>query len=373
MKLGTARIAATVLLLGLPLASGGLAGLPAGFAELPPESVYVHPPDFSPLLYTVLTVALAGVALFLLRPRYFGFDERRRSNFTGFDWAVQRDGNGHFPGWARLGVALVALAWTAAWTRPSWLGPAMDHTFFPLWLGYILVVDGLVYRRAGTSPLARHRAGWLTWFAASAVMWWYFELLNRFVQSWLYLGVADMSAWRFALGSTLAFSTVIPAVLTTTALLGTFDHFRRGFLRGDPLTSEAPPSGVWAAAVSLGSVGLALLPWFPVALFPLIWLAPWLVVAGLLEAAGIETGLGRLLRGDWGPAVTLAVAALICGFFWELWNIHAMPKWIYQVPWLDRFKLFEMPVVGYLGYLPFGPACWAFWLLFSASARDRKT
>ena len=51
------------------------------------------------------------------------------------------------------------------------------------------------------------------------------------------------------------------------------------------------------------------------------------------------------------------LAALICGFFWELWNGYSLAKWIYAVPYVHRFPLFEMPILGYAGYLPFGLEC----------------
>ena len=44
----------------------------------------------------------------------------------------------------------------------------------------------------------------------------------------------------------------------------------------------------------------------------------------------------------------------MCGFLWELWNVHSYPKWIYHVPGAEFWYLFEMPALGYLGYLPFG-------------------
>lgn len=46
--------------------------------------------------------------------------------------------------------------------------------------------------------------------------------------------------------------------------------------------------------------------------------------------------------------------ALVCGVFWELWNWHAYPKWVYDTPGWDFWHVFEMPLFGYLGYLPFG-------------------
>jgi hypothetical protein len=36
-----------------------------------------------------------------------------------------------------------------------------------------------------------------------------------------------------------------------------------------------------------------------------------------------------------------------------MWNFHSYPKWIYHVPGVGFAKVFEMPILGYLGYLPF--------------------
>ncbi len=41
------------------------------------------------------------------------------------------------------------------------------------------------------------------------------------------------------------------------------------------------------------------------------------------------------------------------GIFWEFWNYWAIPKWIYNVPFVGFFKIFEMPILGYFGYFPF--------------------
>jgi hypothetical protein len=42
-----------------------------------------------------------------------------------------------------------------------------------------------------------------------------------------------------------------------------------------------------------------------------------------------------------------------------------MPKWIYQVPLVGWPKLFEMPILGYGGYLPFALEVFAAWSLLS--------
>jgi hypothetical protein len=47
------------------------------------------------------------------------------------------------------------------------------------------------------------------------------------------------------------------------------------------------------------------------------------------------------------------VAGLICGILWEFWNFWAPTKWIYTVPFFEEGKIFEMPVLGFLGFPPF--------------------
>jgi len=52
-----------------------------------------------------------------------------------------------------------------------------------------------------------------------------------------------------------------------------------------------------------------------------------------------------------------AIAALVCGFFWELWNVKSFAHWEYNIPYVDAYLVFEMPIIGYAGYLPFGLVC----------------
>ncbi len=48
--------------------------------------------------------------------------------------------------------------------------------------------------------------------------------------------------------------------------------------------------------------------------------------------------------------VLMSVGCLICGFLWEMWNFYSYPKWIYDIPFVDFWRIFEMPVFGYGGY-----------------------
>jgi len=48
---------------------------------------------------------------------------------------------------------------------------------------------------------------------------------------------------------------------------------------------------------------------------------------------------------------------------WEFWNYWARTKWIYSVPILERFKVFEMPVAGYLGFPAFALECFTMYAI----------
>src|SRR5215207_1700631 len=70
------------------------------------------------------------------------------------------------------GVALVCVSWFVAWAGPE---PIRWYTFFPLWFGYILVVDGLNYRRRGRSYLTVSPRRFAGMFLISMPLWWIFE------------------------------------------------------------------------------------------------------------------------------------------------------------------------------------------------------
>ncbi|MDF3018604.1 MAG: hypothetical protein K0R44_3829, partial [Thermomicrobiales bacterium] len=117
-----------------------------------------------------------------------------------------------------IGLALAIVSWWIAWFGPA---PYSEHTFFPLWLGYILAVDGLTMRRAGTSLLARDRHRFVSLFVFSIPLWWLFEFANRYLDNWRYLLPRPYHPVEYALLASLAFSTVMPAIFVTAELLRT--------------------------------------------------------------------------------------------------------------------------------------------------------
>jgi hypothetical protein len=195
----------------------------------------------------------------------------------------------------------------------------------------------------------------LAHFPASAAFWWFFEYLNRFVQNWYYIG-DRLDAWSYFWYATLPFSTVLPAVLSTRHLLSTFSWPREKFGHFIAVRPRRPKALAWfvlvAAGAGLGGIGV-----LPSYLFPMLWMSPLLIIASVQSLMNETHVFSDLRSGDWSLPVTAALAAMVCGFFWEMWNTFSYAKWQYNIPYVHGLQIFEMPLLGYAGYLPFGLEC----------------
>jgi len=261
-------------------------------------------------------------------------------------------------GW--VGLALIAVCWPLDWLLP---GLRTQVFFFPLWLGYILVVDSLVFIRSGTSLWVRGRARFLGLFVVSAPVWWLFELFNLRTDNWHYLGRDEFTDFQFGLGATIAFTTVIPAVFGTAELLSTF-------LKADPRQGVArQPTPVLAAFFALGWAMLACVLIWPRYFFPFVWTSLVCIIEPINGAAGYRTIFSVVKERGWKPVLALGLAGPVCGVFWETWNFYSYPKWTYSVPFVGVLHVFEMPLLGYLGYIPFALELYALYNLISGLTR----
>jgi hypothetical protein len=263
---------------------------------------------------------------------------------------------GRFPWWGASALAWIAVWWTLAWTRFGWFADVQRFTFFPLWIGFVVAVSAATEARSGVSLWRRAPAAWCQLAAASALFWWGFEWLNRFVRNWHYLGVEDFGPVAYALHASLCFSTVLPAVFAMRELLATLPSLQHQLADGPPLRWLAHrPTG--AALALCGLVSLLLTGASPRLFYPTLWLAPLLLLVGLHVRAARPGWWSELAAGDWRRAGSWALAAFVCGVCWELWNDHSAAKWTYTLPYADRAHVFEMPLLGYLGYFGFGLEC----------------
>ncbi|WP_319406371.1 hypothetical protein [uncultured Desulfosarcina sp.] len=354
-----------LMLMGLPLMGIMAAGRdPAPYLEMPPVTRYVAHAGFSWAWFGFFAFAdlmLIGGLLWSIRCGQLRTREvvetpdfpKALKNATS---AAGLKHPGHFPWWGWAGIILCLASWLLAWKRFTWFWLFQPHTFLPIWAGFILAVNALAVKRSGSCLVLRRPFRFLLLFPLSAGFWWFFEYLNRFVQNWYYTGIEGMGPGEYSYYSSLAFATVLPGVLSMVDLLLTVPALGKGLTRCRPLNLPSSPWIPWVT-LATASVGLALIGIFPDQLFSLLWISPLLIIFSIQSLTGRRTLLSPLRIGDWRPLVVPALAAVLCGFFWEMWNYFSLARWTYTIPFVQRFHLFEMPVLGFGGYLPFGLEC----------------
>ena len=88
----------------------------------------------------------------------------------------------------------------------------------------------------------------------------------------------------------------------------------------------------------------------------------WLGFIFLLDPINARLGADSLLHGPRGRTANLALSGVLCGALWEFWNYWAGAKWHYAVPILPNLRVFEMPILGYLGFPPFALECFTMYI-----------
>ena len=334
------------MLLGLPLTGIVISGhSPTRYLEFPPQTRYIQHATYSWLFFLCLTIFIITVVIFLLTPLL----RQRRTLFR------KADGNWPFPWWGWISFLSCIFFWGVAWSRFDLFKQFQPHTFAPLWVSFIVFLNSLSFRKNRRCILTHKTSLFLVLFPISAVFWWFFEYLNRFVQNWYYLGVKYGALEYFILAS-LSFSTVLPAVASMHELLNNYVEFESCYYRWVKVNVEHLKILPWAVLIIAG-IGLACIGFLPDYLFPLLWVSPLLIVVCLQIILREPHILKDLSKGNWVKVVSFSLSALACGFFWEMWNYYSYAKWEYSIPFVHRFQVFEMPILGYAGYLPFGLEC----------------
>jgi hypothetical protein len=247
-----------------------------------------------------------------------------------------------------IGLLLIATFWPLNWLLPD-ATLRTAYLFFPLWLGYALTVDALVVLRLGTSILTRSKLAFFRLFLVSAPAWWIFELINHRTRNWEYLGTDSFTDLEYFVLCTVAFSTVMPAVFGTAELVRSFRWTER-FAAGPRIgNTRALPAKLFLIGVLL----FAPVMLWPNQFYPLVWISLVFLIEPLNLSLGRQSLFTWFRQGDWRPVMALSAGALICGFFWELWNHYSYPQWIYHTPGAEFLHVFQMPLLGYLGYIPF--------------------
>lgn len=332
-------------------------GMPPGFGIFPPQYTGLVP-GFNLAAFIVGCIIVAGISIFLIFPQWFGFG-------PAVVPPIVKGPHTNFPWWFWPGVVLWIFFWALMWGQWPVFGSLVHYTFVPMWWGFILTIDGIVYKRLGGGSLIAKRP--LAVFAiavSSCFGWYFFEYLDYFVFSnWYYPINTIFTTLGYILWYGLAYTTVMPSIFEWYNLLTTFDFWRKRYANGPKITLAR---WVWWAIFGLGVVSLAALVKWPAIFFSMVWISPLLLLTSALHLMGYWTPFKPIEKGNWSMALLMAIGCLFNYFLGEMWNYWSPPGnpnfWMYDVPFVNVAHIFEMPFLGFFGYLPFGVMCWVWWI-----------
>ena len=284
--------------------------------------------------HIAIGIALLVLTLAFLAVKYFHTPRRRP--FSRLGW---------------LGLAVIVAAEILLFLRT----PGVTVFFTPIaWTGYLLLIRALVESLGGESrllslPKALALAIW------SVPLWLIFEAYNLRLKNWTYVGL-PLSPLVAGLGYVWSFATIWPAIFGTADFLRSLGFFRK----------RSEPRHEWSAstrvATSLTGLVLVVLPVvLPARIGSYLFAFVWVGFVPLLEPLNYHWCGHSLIRdaerGDASTFWSFFAAGWVCGILWEFWNYWAAAKWLYVFPILQNWKIFEMPIPGYLGFLPFAVEC----------------
>jgi hypothetical protein len=241
-----------------------------------------------------------------------------------------------------------------------------------VWVGYLILCEGLLTLATGKSPVRRRPHHFLLLCLASVFIWAVFDIINFNLKmhAWRYIGMPGTPGipgdfFDRASGYFVAFGTIVPGMLLSGQILldlGAFNWARSRSNNG----FHMPHWGLFASLAA----GAAMLAWVVLHRNPVTNYVLWTSLVFLLDPINYWLGRPSMFR-DWergwfGRTLAAFAGGLTCGFLWEFWNYWALTKWTYHLPFLgalEQHRYFEMPLPGLLGFLPFGIECWIMWQL----------
>ncbi|MFC1697529.1 hypothetical protein ACFL1H_04310 [Nanoarchaeota archaeon] len=246
--------------------------------------------------------------------------------------------------------------------------PFASYYFIIVWPAYILLMDAIVYHISRKSYINDQPMKLLFLFFISAVLWWIYEFINVYVGNWNYNTVTGWEALGGVWRKSLYFSTVLPALFLTAEFVKSLHIFDKLKLKHKHKISKVT---IYSMIV-VGLICFVLPVLWPIYFYPLIWLIFFLILDPINYMHKEPSLLQHFVDRKVGIILILALAGLICGFLWEFWNFLAINKWHYNIPFLGFFKVFEMPILGYLGYIPFAWSLYAVYHFINSLFKKRE-
>jgi hypothetical protein len=92
---------------------------------------------------------------------------------------------------------------------------------------------------------------------------------------------------------------------------------------------------------------------WPGVFFPCVWLCFIFLLEPLCFRLGIPSLASDMERNLGTRFWSWVAAGFTAGFVWEFFNFWAGSHWEYSLPYFEFGRIFQMPVLGYFGFIPF--------------------
>jgi tetratricopeptide (TPR) repeat protein len=265
-----------------------------------------------------------------------------------------------FPVYGWVGLACLAIA---EWLMFRKVEPVA--TFFtPIaWTAYALIADAAVFAIRGHSRLRDAPVQFAKLALLSIPLWLIFEAYNLRLANWTYVGGLPLSLPVNWFGYAWAFATIWPGIFLTADLIESFEWWEAP---ARPIVFSRATQNACTIAGAVLVIAPVLLPR---SLGSYLFGAVWLGFIFLLDPINLRLDLpslqADLASGRRGRFFSLLLSGWVCGWLWEFWNFWAAAKWNYTFPIMQKYKIFEMPVLGYFGFLPFALECFVMYYFAS--------
>lgn len=251
-----------------------------------------------------------------------------------------------------FGILLILFAQTANFLR---IEPFVYWYIALVWYGYILVMDSAVYVLKGNSYIINRPKKFIVLVCLSTLIWLIFEFYNIFLEGWYYVGTPTKPGR--CIPCYFAISTILPAVFETMEFVKALGIFRKTKTEKIKINKS-----LLYFSILLGLV-MIIVPFLYQS--PYMWILVWGGFIFLFDPINYlfheKSLISQIRRGKLGVVLSLFVAGYICGFLWEFWNYWSYMKWYYTVPVLDKFKIFEIP---FLGFFVYGFFAWELYAMY---------
>jgi len=279
----------------------------------------VWKPGFSPIIFWAGVGIGILFLILMIFPKVFGFRDEP------VEMPKYKPGAKGFPFWFWIGVPLHLLGWAGTFQVSNYFIELTHFLLLPLWWGYILMLDGIVYYRTGGESIIAVRPRSLFALAMTSFSGWlFYEYYNALIKgNWWYPPGEEITSTAFTAYAFAGAAAFWPQIFEVHSLLNSFAFFRKRWTFGKKM---AMSPGVKLFIIAVCFLILALTPHFPYILFWSVWVTPMLIIMIGLSLLKIWTPLSPIAKeGNWRPLILIALSGMIMGAHWEFWN-HASFK-----------------------------------------------